>query len=56
MLEFVLNFCSGMKDSIYWHFKTAMIYYLIPFFGVLYIFLNQAIVLTQVISMGIIIY
>ena len=37
--------------------KTAMIYYLIPVFsGVLaYFFLNQAIVLTQVISMGIII-
>lgn len=37
--------------------KTAMIYYLIPVFsGVLaYFFLNQAIVLTQIISMGIII-
>lgn len=37
--------------------KTAMIYYLIPVFsGILaYFFLNQAIVLTQVISMGIII-
>lgn len=37
--------------------KTAMIYYLIPVFsGILaYLFLNQAILLTQVISMGIII-
>ena len=37
--------------------KTALIYYLIPVFsGVLaYIFLGQAIVITQIISMGIII-
>ncbi|MGO4818522.1 EamA family transporter [Flavobacterium sp. W22_SRS_FP1] len=37
--------------------KTALIYYLIPVFsGILaYFFLNQAIILTQIISMGIII-
>jgi drug/metabolite transporter (DMT)-like permease len=40
-----------------WDTKTALIYYLIPVFsGVLaYFFLNQNIVLSQIISMGIII-
>jgi drug/metabolite transporter (DMT)-like permease len=37
--------------------KTALIYYLIPVFsGILaYFFLNQAIIMTQIVSMGIII-
>jgi drug/metabolite transporter (DMT)-like permease len=39
-----------------WATKTALIYYLIPVLvGIGYFFLNQAIVLTQIISMVIII-
>ena len=60
-----VGICASLISFYFWNeairfigtSKTAMIYYLIPVFsGVLaYFFLNQAIVLTQVISMGIII-
>ena len=60
-----VGICASLISFYFWNeairfigtSKTDMIYYLIPVFsGVLaYIFLNQAIVLTQVISMGIII-
>jgi drug/metabolite transporter (DMT)-like permease len=40
----------------HWQQKTALIYYLILFSGILaYFFLNQAIIMTQIVSMGIII-
>jgi drug/metabolite transporter (DMT)-like permease len=35
--------------------KTALIYYLIPFLVDITFFLNQAIIMTQIVSMGIII-
>lgn len=60
-----VGICASLISFYFWNeairfigtSKTAMIYYLIPVFsGVLaYFFLNQAIVLTQIISMGIII-
>jgi drug/metabolite transporter (DMT)-like permease len=44
------------NEAINWHAKTALIYYLIPFLvEYWHFFLNQAIVLTQIISMVIII-